>query len=331
MSMDGRYDVEAEITFEHEDPETALYMALGFTHGELHFSPDSYQGWDIRFSEEHNRTLLPSGAILADFAFLNPHYQLGEMAVGRKFWIRRGSVHQGTGHVTQILNLERSARKRVHYDLPVEVTFLQAPINNPSRYYSLLYGKHVNAYDLYQGVLFVSHDTPFVQIKKRQKKHLSIQASLNSAMLHEPINNVYQRLDQQPKWLIHARYDAEQAASHPNNAILARGQHIQLLRTIQGSITVNVIIEAKQDINLKERLKGFLSFTYGTLFEGENYKLNGTEQLLMLEEGQKVNVGQPVRGHLDLHGFAKHIEALPSGTEFVLRADDKTIAKGRVI
>ncbi|KPL81548.1 hypothetical protein [Herpetosiphon geysericola] len=109
MSMDGRYDVEAEITFEHEDPEHMLAMALYFTHGELHFSPDSYQGWDIQLSKEHNRTLLPNGAMLTDFEFLNPHYQLGEMAVGRKFWIRRGSKHQGTGHVTQILNLERSA------------------------------------------------------------------------------------------------------------------------------------------------------------------------------------------------------------------------------
>ncbi len=50
MSMDDIYDIEAEITFEHEDPERALIMALYFTHGELHFSPDSHQGWDIQFS-----------------------------------------------------------------------------------------------------------------------------------------------------------------------------------------------------------------------------------------------------------------------------------------
>ncbi len=332
MSMDGRYDVEAEIIFEHEDPECALLMALGFTHGELHFSPDSYQGWDIRFSEEHNRTLLPSGAILADFAFLNPHYQLGEMAVGRKFWIRRGSKHEGTGHITQILNLERSARKRVHYDLPVEVTFLQAPINNPSRYYSLLYGKHLNAYDLHQGIIHISRFDQFIQIKKRQKKHLSIQASLRSDMLHQPPNNIYPRLSQHHEWIIHEIYANDgQATSQLDNAILATGQDIQPLKTSYGSIIVNLIVEVRRIVNAKESLKGYLGFTYGTLFEGENYKLNGKERLLMLEEGQTVTVGQPVRGHLDLYGISKHIEALPSGTEFVLRAEDQTIAKGRVI
>lgn len=328
MSMNGRYDIKAEITFEHEDPERALIMALYFTHGELHFSPHSYHGWDIRLSADHNRMLLPSGAILADFAFLSPHYQLGEVAVGRKFWIKRGSQHQGTGYVTRILNLEQSARKSAHYDLPVEVTFLQPPINNPSRFYSLFYGKHLNSYDVYYGNIWIWDNEPFIHIKK---KRMLIKSSISSNMIHQPIDKVYQLLNQQPEWFIIDRKSHDHAGLSSNNAILAKGQAIQLLNTSYGSISTNLIIETKQAVAAKERLKGNLDFIYGTLFEGENYELNGTERLLMLEEGQTVTLGQPVRGHLDFYGSKKHIEALPSGTQFMLCVAGQAIAQGRVV
>lgn len=328
MNMNGRYDIEAEINFEHKDPERVLTMALYFSRGELSYSPDADYCWDFALNVDENRTILPSGAVQTNLCFLSPQYQLGEIAVGTKFWIKRGSQHQGTGYVTQILNLEQSARKSAHYDLPVEVIFVQPPINNPSRFYSLYYGKHLNSYDVYYGNISIWHNEPFIHIKK---KRMLIKSSISSNMIHQPIDKVYQRLNQQPEWFIIARKAHDQAGLSSNNTILAKGQAIQLLEVNQGSISTNLIIETKQAVAAKERLKGNLDFIYGTLFEGENYELNGTERLLMLEEGQTVTLGQPVRGHLDFYGSKKHIKALPSGTQFMLCVAGKAIAQGRVV
>lgn len=323
MSTNIEHHIGVEITFD-QNPKGRQYFEPYYYRAELYYSADYNQSWDIIMLRDEDRHVMPGETVQAYLWFLSPQYQLGQLAVGTRFWLRTGPYPNGTGHVTQILNLEQAVRAKAKYDLPVEVTFLEMPANNPSQVYSLFYGNHLNNYDLHNGYITLAEGHASI-IAKQQYIPVPFEIKASTLNQSEIIDHA------QHQWMITENYGSNAAFPRINNPILAKGQGIQLLEDHGRSIVANLTIEAKQLAQFQKATHMHYGFIYGRLFEGENYELNGSERLLLLEEGQTVTIGQPVRGHLDLHGIKEHIKALPRGSKFVLRIADQTIAQGRVV
>ncbi|MCA0354759.1 MAG: hypothetical protein LCH85_22420 [Chloroflexi bacterium] len=326
MSTTLNHHIAVEITFD-QNP-SRKHFAHYYYRAELYYGADDQQAWCFMMLLDEDRYVMPGETIQAYLAFLSPYYHLGQLTVGTPFWLRSAQRLDGTGHVTQMLNLEQAVRKYAHYDLPVEVTFLSLPANNPNRVYSLFYGKHLNEYDLHNGYITLAAGHASIATKP---KHIPVAFKIKNSSLNQSAIHNQHWLAEQQQWMITENYVNDATLPKINNPILAKGQGIQLLEDHGRSIVANLTIAAKQLEQFQKASYMHYGFIYGRLFEGENYELNGTERLLLLEEDQTVTLGQPVRGHLDLHGIKEHIKALPRGSKFVLRIADQTIAKGRVV
>ncbi|ABX02939.1 hypothetical protein Haur_0287 [Herpetosiphon aurantiacus DSM 785] len=326
MSTNIDHHIGVEITFDQNPSRT--HFAHYYYRAELYYGVDDKQAWCFTMLLDEDRHVMPGETVQACLWFLSPQYQLGQLTVGTPFWLRSAQRLDGTGHVTQITNLEQAVRAKSKYDLPVEVTFLAMPANNPSQVYSLFYGKHLNEYDLHNGYIKLAAGHTSIATKP---KHIPVPFEITAITLNQSEINNQPWFTEQHQWMITENYASNATFPTINNPILAKGQGIQLLEHKGRSFIANLTIAAKQLEQFQKATHMHYGFIYGRLFEGENYELNGTERLLILEEGQTVTIGQPVRGHLDLHGIKEHIKALPRGSKFVLRIADQTIAKGRVV
>lgn len=324
MSTILNHHIAVEITFEQNPSRT--HFTSYYYRAQFYYEADDKQAWTFMMLLDEDRDVMPGETVQAYLSFLVPEYQLDQIRVGTSFWLRSAQRLDGTGHVTQMLNLEQAVRKYAHYDLLVEVTFLEMPANNPTRVYSLFYGKHLNDYDLHNGSMKRAQEQAAIVTKQQ---YLSVAFEIENSSLTASSNQHW--LADQQQWIITENYASNAAFPRINNPILAKGQGIQLLEDKGRSVVANLTIASKQLEQFQKAPHKHYGFIYGTLFEGENYELNGTERLLLLEEGQTVTIGQPVRGHLDLHGIKEHIKALPSGTQFMLCVDGQAIARGRVV
>jgi len=109
MKPDYPKDVEAEIYF--------LTTEEGGRHTSVvsGYRPQFYydgHDWDaIQNYPDEQEPVQPGDTVTAYLSFLSPHYLVGSLFVGKEFLLREGARTVGRGHVTKVLELERSAEE----------------------------------------------------------------------------------------------------------------------------------------------------------------------------------------------------------------------------
>jgi len=108
-------DVEAEIFF--LSAEAGGRKTPFFSGYRPQFFYDGHDFDAIQYYPDVER-VYPGDKVRAYLAFLSPHLHVGNVGVGTMFLVREGFRTVGYGRVTQVLDLEQSARrdlgKRIH-------------------------------------------------------------------------------------------------------------------------------------------------------------------------------------------------------------------------
>lgn len=102
-------DIEAVITFlPTEQGGKSRPFRDEYYHPQIHYAG---RDWDVRLKFVEISEVAPGDTVRAYLAFLSPQCQLGKIYKDMKFEIREGGRSVGHGEVTDILELESSAKR----------------------------------------------------------------------------------------------------------------------------------------------------------------------------------------------------------------------------
>lgn len=101
-------DIEVEMTFLTTEEGGRKNPVWSGYRPQFHYDG---QDWDAAHEYIEVQSVRPGDTIKAYLRFFNPQNHSGKLHVGQKFLIREGSRTVAQGHITQILELEESARR----------------------------------------------------------------------------------------------------------------------------------------------------------------------------------------------------------------------------
>lgn len=105
-------DIEAEITFlRPEDGGRRLKAFSGYYRPQFFYDGHDHS-WDAVFHCDGRPYVDPGETVVAYVGFLNPAHHLGKLYPGKRFVLREGQRIVAKGRVTQVIELEQSARQR---------------------------------------------------------------------------------------------------------------------------------------------------------------------------------------------------------------------------
>jgi elongation factor Tu len=101
-------DIEAEITF--LATEEGGRKSPAFSGYRPQFYYDGHD-WDAMHSYIGVNEVYPGQTVKAHLCFISPECHIGKLYIGKEFLVREGQRIVGRGTVTQILDLEKSAKE----------------------------------------------------------------------------------------------------------------------------------------------------------------------------------------------------------------------------
>ncbi|HKF22547.1 MAG TPA: elongation factor Tu [Candidatus Angelobacter sp.] len=115
--MNWPTDVEGEVIF--LPTEAGGRKGPAFSGYRPQFFYDS-QDWDaIQFYPDVQQAN-PGDTVRTYFAFLSPQMHVGKIVAGKMFLIREGSRVVGYGRITKVIDLEKSAKRALDREKPLD-------------------------------------------------------------------------------------------------------------------------------------------------------------------------------------------------------------------